>query len=174
MPDTNIEQPQVSESSADQSTLSTLSPAQTYDVEPSGWSGVLGFGGTMAIIIGVLHALSGLSAIFKDEEYFVVPQRDLIVNVDYTAWGVAQLIFGILAVAVGWGILKRQKWARIGGVIFAGLSIILNLGFLDAKPVWSSMVIAFDVLLIFALTAHGDAPRREGTRPRWQSPYGPS
>jgi hypothetical protein len=36
----------------------------------------------------------------------------------------------------------------------AGLSAIVNLGFLSAYPVWSTIVIAFDVIVIFALTVH--------------------
>jgi hypothetical protein len=32
---------------------------------------------------------------------------------------------------------------------------VVNLGFLAASPVWSTIMIAFDVLIIYALTVHG-------------------
>jgi hypothetical protein len=37
----------------------------------------------------------------------------------------------------------------------AGLSAVVNLGFLAAAPVWSTLVIALDVVVIHALTVHG-------------------
>jgi hypothetical protein len=174
MPNTNIDPPRISGDAGQDDTLSALAPAQTYDDEAQGWAGVLSFGGTMAILIGILHGLSGLTALSKPG-FLAVPKGDLVVAVDYPVWGWVHLLFGVVAIGIGWGVLRRQLWARIGGVVFAGLSIVLNLGFLDAKPIWSTLVIAFDVVLIWGLTAHGqDAPRRTGTRPRWQSPYGPS
>jgi hypothetical protein len=172
MPNGNIEAPDATAATNDR-TLSASAPAQTYEDGGGGWAGALNFAGTMAVVIGVIHAVAGLTALFKDE-YFFVARRELVVSADYSAWGWAHLAFGALAIAVGWGIIKRQPWARIAGIIFAGLSIVLNLGFLDAQPVWSTMVIAFDVILIWALTVHGDKVRPSGSKARWTSPYGPT
>ncbi|MPY93416.1 MAG: hypothetical protein GEV08_10210 [Acidimicrobiia bacterium] len=144
-----------------------------YENEPQGWTGFLGFGATMAILIGVLHAIAGLTALLNDD-YFVVADRDLVVSVDYSAWGWVHLLFGAVAIATGFGILKRQVWARVVGVVFAAVSVVLNLAFLNAQPVWSAVVIAFDLVLIWALTVHGREVSEAGTRPRWSSPYGPS
>ena len=126
---------------------------QVYQ-DVTGWTGWIGFAATMAVLIGLFHALAGIVGIFKDG-YYAVPKRDLIVTVDYTAWGWTHLAFGVLAIAVGFGMASGQMWARVFGVIFAVLSAVLNLAFLNASPVWSTMIIAFDVLLIWALTAHG-------------------
>ena len=126
---------------------------QVYQ-DVTGWTGWIGFAATMAVLIGFFHALAGVVGIFKDG-YYAVPKRDLLVTVDYTAWGWAHLAFGILAIAVGFGMASGQMWARVFGVIFAVLSAVLNLAFLNASPVWSTTLIAFDVLLIWALTVHG-------------------
>ena len=45
--------------------------------------------------------------------------------------------------------------ARTVGVIIAGLSAIANFAFLPYYPVWAITVIAIDVTIIWALTAHG-------------------
>jgi hypothetical protein len=45
--------------------------------------------------------------------------------------------------------------ARVVGVILAVLSAILNLVFIAAYPVWSTIVIAIDVIVIYAIVVHG-------------------
>jgi membrane glycosyltransferase len=66
------------------------------------------------------------------------------------------LLGGLLAVAAGVGIVWRgHRWARTAGVVVAGLSAVVNLGFLAASPVWSTLMIALDVVVIHALTVHG-------------------
>ena len=46
-------------------------------------------------------------------------------------------------------------WARTIGVVVAGLSVVLNFAWLPYYPVWSLIIIALDVFVIWALTAHG-------------------
>jgi vacuolar-type H+-ATPase subunit I/STV1 len=135
------------------SARSSVDDPQVYE-NVTGWTGWIGFAATMAVLIGFFHAMAGLVGIFKDE-YYAVAKRDLIVSVDYTAWGWAHLAFGVLAIAVGFGMASGQMWARVVGVIFAVLSAVVNLAFLNASPVWSTTLIAFDVLVIWALTVHG-------------------
>jgi hypothetical protein len=66
------------------------------------------------------------------------------------------LLGGVLAVVAGAGNLSgAHRWARTTGVVVAGLSAVVNLGFLAASPVWSMLLIGIDVLVIDALTVHG-------------------
>ena len=46
-------------------------------------------------------------------------------------------------------------WARIVGVLAAMASAIVNIAFLSAYPAWSAIMIAVDILIIWALTVHG-------------------
>ena len=41
------------------------------------------------------------------------------------------------------------------GVIVAVISAILNVLFIGAYPVWSTIVIAVDVIVIYAIVVHG-------------------
>jgi hypothetical protein len=34
------------------------------------------------------------------------------------------------------------------------VSALVNLGFLSAYPIWATLIIAFDVIVIYALTVH--------------------
>ncbi|HKS48874.1 MAG TPA: hypothetical protein VJT49_27950 [Amycolatopsis sp.] len=123
--------------------------------QPTGWTGWVAFGGIMLILLGLFQAVEGLVAIF-DHGYYLVTSAGLVVNVDYSAWGWLHLALGILAVVVGIGLMTGNKVARVAGVIIAALSAIANLGFVAAYPVWSLLVIALDVLVIYAIVAHGE------------------
>ena len=123
------------------------------------WAGWDVFGAIMLVIAGSVNIMQGLVALL-DEGYFLVPNGDDLLLVDYSAWGVISLVWGALAIAAGVGIFATKGWARWGAVAIAGVSILIQIGFLAAFPVWSGLIIAFDVLVILALTAHWTDVRR--------------
>jgi hypothetical protein len=131
-----------------------MAQVQRDITQPSGWVGMVVFGGLMLIVAGTFHAMAGLVGIFNDA-YWLVPSQALMITVDYTAWGWVHLVLGIFAFAAGAGIMAGQTWARVSGVVLAVLSSLVNLAFLPAYPLWSTMIIALDVLVIYALIAHG-------------------
>ncbi len=135
-------------SAPDRST-DTATPRRTS----SAWVGWVVFAAVIVIVMGAFEAIEGLVAIFKDQ-YYLVPSTGLVVSVDYTVWGWVHLVLGLAAVAAGIALLQGRSWGRILVIGLAGLSAIVNLGFLSAYPVWSTIVIAFDVIVIFALTVH--------------------
>lgn len=126
--------------------------------QPTGWVGWIFFAGTMMILLGMFHAFQGFVALFQDE-YFLVGKNGLTVHVDYTTWGWVHLIVGIIIVAAGAGLLAGQLWARVVGVLLAVASALVNIAFLAAYPIWSSIMIAIDILVIWALTVHGSEMR---------------
>jgi hypothetical protein len=106
-------------------------------------------------LMGLFWAVMGFVALF-DRAYFTFRTNRLLAIHDYAPWGWVHLAGGLLAVAAGAGILwGGHRWARIAGVVVAALSAVVNLGFLAATPVWSTLLIALDVVAIFALTVHG-------------------
>jgi hypothetical protein len=121
--------------------------------DASGWVGWVVFAAVIAITMGAYEAIMGLVAIFNDE-YYLVGSSGLVVSVDYTVWGWVHLLVGLAAVAAGVALLRGRSWGRVIVIGLAGLSALVNLGFLAAYPVWSVMVIAFDVIVIYALTVH--------------------
>ncbi|MBK9179762.1 MAG: hypothetical protein IPM45_09370 [Acidimicrobiales bacterium] len=81
--------------------------------------------------------------------------REWVFNFDLTTWGWVHLVLGIVLVLVGIGILTGNLAARIVGVVVAAMSAVANFAFLPWYPVWAIAVIAIDVAIIWALTAHG-------------------
>ena len=126
----------------------------TGEPEQTGWVGWIMFAATMMVMLGVFHAIQGLVALFRDE-YYLVGKNGLTVHVDYTAWGWIHLILGIIVAGAGAALYVGQMWARIVGVLVALLSSVINIAFLAAYPIWSTIMIAVDILVIWALTVHG-------------------
>jgi hypothetical protein len=133
-----------------------------WDHDVTGWTGWIAFAAAMLMLIGSFHAIEGLVGIFRNEEVFLAPKENLAVSIDYTAWGWIHLILGLLAIGVGIGLFVGQTWARVFGVLLAIISSVVNLAFLSAYPVWSVMIIAFNVILIWALTVHGREMKYRG------------
>src|SRR5215207_1968262 len=119
----------------------------------SGWVGWVVFASVVAITMGIYEAIMGLVAIFNDD-YYLVGSSGLVVSVDYTVWGWLHLVLGLAALAGGIGLMQGRGWGRIVVMGLAGLSALVNLGFLSAYPLWSTIVIAFDIIIIYALTVH--------------------
>ena len=111
------------------------------------------FAATMMMIIGALHFIQGLVALFNDEFYVV--GKKWTFSFDVTAWGWIHLILGIVVAVAGVYLLQGAVWARTVGVIVASISALFNFAWLPYYPVWGFVIIALDVFVIWALTVHG-------------------
>jgi hypothetical protein len=134
--------------------LETSRVAYGNQPDPTGWTGWVVFASFMMFLVGAFQAIQGLVALFDDGFYLVTP-GNLVVDVNYNVWGTVHLIFGVLLLLSGAGVLTGNLAARTVGVILAGLSAVANLLFIEAYPFWSILIITVDVLVIYALTVHG-------------------
>ena len=120
----------------------------------SGWAiGFTMFAAIMLIIIGSFQVIVGLAGIFENEFYVKTPNYFL--EFDASAWGWIHLIWGVLVLIGGFGLLAGSLWGRTLGVLGAAGAALANFAFIPLYPVWSIVVIALSVAVIWALTAHG-------------------
>jgi hypothetical protein len=113
---------------------------------------MLGLGGCFAI-------LAGIAGIAEDE--ILVRGADYTFAFDTTTWGWIHLLLGIVLIASGLGIFSGSIAARSVGVIVAVISAVVNFMWIPYYPVWSITVIAIDLAVIWALTAHGRDLQRD-------------
>jgi hypothetical protein len=126
----------------------------TRPTETSGLAvGFTVFAAVMMLMVGAWQALAGLIAIFQND--FFVPTRNYIFQFDVTTWGWIHLILGLVVAFAGWGLLSGRTWARIVGITLAALSATANFLFIPYYPFWSILMVAVDIFVIWALTAHG-------------------
>jgi len=122
---------------------------------PSGWAGWDYFASFMMMFLGVLQGISGLAGIFKHGFYQVSQNHLLVFN--FKAWGWINLVIGIVVFFAGLELIRSAAmWARVVAVVLAGLSLVANITFIQAYPLWSIIMGIIDVLIIYALTVHGN------------------
>ena len=130
-----------------------MSPSSSTE---SAWaSGVALFAGIWMFIIGAFQFLQGLVAVLNDQ--FYVAGRNYTYKFDLTAWGWIHMILGALLVLVAIFVINGATWARISGIVLAGLSALANFMWLPYYPLWAILIIAGNALVIWGLAT---APAR--------------
>lgn len=115
------------------------------------WTGWVIFAALMMIIIGVINILQGLVGLFTPTRTVVVEDRLYVFNTN--GWALTVLIFGALLACVGLGVMTGRSWARWAAIVVVALHAISQIGWLAAYPVWSLLMLALDVVVLYALTA---------------------
>ena len=111
------------------------------------------FAAIMMMLSGGFEILQGLSAIIKKNLYVV--NKDYIYKISVNGWGWIHLILGVIVLLAGIALLGGALWARIVGIAMAALIAIANFLWLPYYPVWAIVLIALNVVVIWALAAHG-------------------
>jgi hypothetical protein len=123
--------------------------------EPSRkWVGWVFFAATLMLLVGFYEIIVGVVALF-DDGFFVVRNDSTLTSVSYTTWGFVHMLLGVAAVVSGFGVMLGQTWARVVGVVMAVVSVLANVAFLAAYPIWSVTIIVVDIIAIYALIVHG-------------------
>src|SRR5687767_3477646 len=119
------------------------------------WSGWIVFAGFVILIVGALDMLQGFVGILEDE-YVVATSKGLAI-VDVTGWGWITLLWGVLLIFAGLGLLSGASWARWLAIVGVALNAIQQIMFLanypQAYPLWNILIVALNVIVLFALTA---------------------
>jgi hypothetical protein len=123
-----------------------------------GMAGVVRFAGVMLLTLGAFQIMEGLSTLLREQAYLVTADGTLI-DLNWTAWGWTHLIIGLLCAAAGWGVLRGQMWARVAGVLLTAFAALAHFTLLAAAPLWCSILICVEVVVIYALCAHGSEVR---------------
>ncbi len=121
--------------------------------EVTGWVGWVAFAGVMMMLLGSFQAIAGLVALFKNEVVYIGLENTWLV--DFTTWGWAHLILGIIIIFAGMAVLAGKTWGRVIGVLLASVSALANFAFIPVYPVWSVLMVIVDALVIYALLVHG-------------------
>ena len=119
---------------------------------PIGGSESLGLvlaAGVILAVTGVFQVLVGIAGLSGDDE--VLKTTKYAFQMTLTTWGWIHLVIGIVSIGIGVGLLMGKSWAYVFGLVIAVLSMVSNFAFLPHAPIWSLVVIAFDVFVIRAL-----------------------
>jgi hypothetical protein len=130
-------------------------------MSPKWTAGLSTFAGVLLIVGGGFQSLEALAAIVNDE--YLVAAPNYIYTFDLTAWGWIHLLIGLALLAIGICLLLGQGWALIAGIVVAAVSALINFTWLPYSPFWAILLIAVDLLIIWAL-ASARAQTKTGRR----------
>jgi hypothetical protein len=112
----------------------------------------------LMIFSGLVTVFVGITGIIRGSFFPTVPNYTFYYSV--FGRGMTDLIIGAVILAAGFCLLMGMTWARIVGVVLAVISGVANFLFLPYAPLWSIIVIAINIFIIWALTGwhrHGFA-----------------
>ncbi|MEV4730264.1 hypothetical protein [Saccharopolyspora sp. NPDC049426] len=125
----------------------------------TGWAGWIYFGALVLVAVGIVQFINGLTALTRSDSMYVV-SSGTSVQVSVAGVGMGLLVMGAVLAAAGIGVMSGKTWARVLAIALAALSLLTNIAFFSAYPLWSAIVIVLDVVVIYALVAHGKEIRR--------------
>ncbi|MFD6064874.1 DUF7144 family membrane protein [Rhodococcus wratislaviensis] len=102
------------------------------------------------VTVGFIQFCQGIAAVAEDEVF--VRGVDYVYKFDLTTWGWIHIVLGALVAIVGLSLFTGATWARVAAIIVAAISILANFLWLPYYPGWSLLIIALDVVVIWAVS----------------------
>jgi len=115
-------------------------------------SGLVLFASVLLVVAGCFNVIYGIAAI-ANSHVFTANAHYVFGNL--RTWGWITLIFAILLLIAGGGIMVGNQIARWFGVVVLGLNLIEQMFSIPAYPFWSLTIIALDVVALYGLCAYG-------------------
>lgn len=114
--------------------------------------GLVVFAAVLLAVLGFFNLLDGIAAVARSHVF--------IGNAAYVfgslrTWGWIILILGTLQLIAAAGIVTGNQLGRWFGVAVVGLNAIGQMFFIASYPFWSLVIIAVDVIALYALCAYG-------------------
>lgn len=128
--------------------------ARNSDKQVTGWLGWIYFAGFMILLAGIIQSIAGLTALLSDS-FYIIGRENLLVF-DYTTWGWVHILLGIILICTGTALFSGSRWARVVATMLAVFNFVVQFAFLPSYPLWSITAMILDVLIIYALTVHGE------------------
>ncbi|HZA09668.1 DUF7144 family membrane protein [Mycobacterium sp.] len=105
--------------------------------------------GALLLTNAVLMLLEGISAVINNKLLVIGP--DYAYKFNTTGWGWIHIVLAILMGIVALGLVFGRIWARVVAIVMASVSIVAMFLWLPYYPVWSVVIIALDVVVIWAV-----------------------
>ena len=114
--------------------------------------GLVLFASVLLVVVGCFNLIYGIAAI-ANSHVFVAHAHYVFGNL--RAWGWITLIFAILLLIAGGGVMAGNQLARWFAVAVLGLNVIEQMFSIPAYPFWSLTIVAMDLVALYGLCAYG-------------------
>jgi hypothetical protein len=124
----------------------------TARVQRPAGSGWFTFGAVMFGLAGISNLLWGIGAL--DTKSYL-PEEGLLAS-NLELWGWISIVWALLAITGSVLLFIRNPWSAGVAIVLATLNAAFWLFAIPVLPIWSLIVIAIDVLIIYGLSMHSD------------------
>ena len=120
----------------------------------------IGFAGFMVMLSGAVTIVQGLWALDHKDSAATKAAATQLSYANLETWGWIMLGWGVIAFIAGFAVFARKEWGRWVGIVAATISLLLMFFWVFAFPIAAFTIMFIDILVIYALFAHGgsDAP----------------
>ena len=133
-------------------TSAAMRPARGRAYAEGRGYGLVLFAGVLLLVSGFWNLIYGIAGI-ANSHVFVANAHYVFGNL--RAWGWITIIFAILLLIAGGGVMVGNQMARWFAVAVLGLNLIEQMFSIPAYPFWSLTIIALDVVALYGLCAYG-------------------
>ena len=120
------------------------------------------FGAVTLLVSGIFSILMGVVAVANRAFFATVGNYTYAVSL--RGWGWGHIIGGAIVAIVGLGLFSGATWARGLGIAIAALSAIGNFFFIPYYPIWTLLIIALDIFVIWSLATARSEGRHAAER----------
>lgn len=101
------------------------------------------------MLSGVFQLFEGIAGIAKDQ--FFVVGANYAYEIDTTTWGWIHVAVGAVVAVTGFFLLTNAAWARVVAIGLVMIQALAQFFWLPYYPLWSLLIIALDIFVIWAI-----------------------
>jgi hypothetical protein len=120
-----------------------------------GWKS---FVGIVLMIVGFVNVIEGLVGITRTNQLEKTINVDTLpITSDVKTWGWILLIWGIIVILAGFGLLAGSTWARVVAILVASVNLIINVSFFgnhSSASLWGFTLVFLDIFIIYGVAVH--------------------
>jgi hypothetical protein len=134
--------------------IPSRSPSGHEKRKPAWMNAYTDFALAIMLVLGLWQVLAGLTAVVGGGGLYVTPPG-YTYSFGVAGWGWVILLLGVFIAGAGVVVLLGRSWGDTAAIVLASLSMIVNFLVIPFYPIWSLVIIALNVTLIWALTTRG-------------------
>ena len=129
--------------------MTSAPPTQHRPASQTFAAGATFAAGVLLLTCALLTLFLGISAVVNSGLFVIGP--NYVYKFSTAGWGWGHIVLAIAMGAVAFGLFFGSIWARVAAIVMAALSIVVMFMWMPYYPVWSIVVIALDVVVIWAV-----------------------
>lgn len=110
------------------------------------------FAATLFLVLGAFNTIEGIAALAGDDHF----AENELFFANLTFWGIVLLGLGLVQLLTSTLIFKRNANGQVLGIALCCFNLVAQLFFVAVFPIWSLLIMALDVMIIYGLCIYDE------------------